>query len=84
MPIHNKVGADIVMIFIELAIKTMSYIALLAVGQALSRHLSAAAGGKKVVELVKQNTILASNNTPPASRKISAPRGVTCFWGTEK
>ncbi|MEJ1407326.1 MAG: hypothetical protein RPU62_10170 [Candidatus Sedimenticola sp. (ex Thyasira tokunagai)] len=23
------------------------------------------------------------NNTPPASRKISAPRGVTCFWGAE-
>lgn len=26
------------------------------------------------------NKIL-GNNTPHASRKISAPRGVTCFWG---
>ncbi len=28
--------------------------------------------------------IMASNNTPPASRQISAPRGVTRFWGAEK
>ena len=24
--------------------------------------------------------IIDSNNTPPATRKISALRGVTCFW----
>ncbi|KJS04967.1 MAG: hypothetical protein VR73_13450 [Gammaproteobacteria bacterium BRH_c0] len=29
-------------------------------------------------------TILRGNNTPPASRQISAPRGVTRFWGYEK
>jgi hypothetical protein len=28
--------------------------------------------------------IINSNNTPPATRKISALRGVTCFWGNEK
>ncbi|QUX89980.1 hypothetical protein CYL31_00590 [Marinomonas sp. A3A] len=28
--------------------------------------------------------IINSNNTPPATRKISALRGVTCFWGSEK
>lgn len=28
-------------------------------------------------------TILRGNNTPPASRQISAPRGVTRFWGKE-
>ncbi|RBP85160.1 hypothetical protein EBI01_00780 [Marinomonas rhizomae] len=28
--------------------------------------------------------IIDSNNTPPATRKISALRGVTCFWGNEK
>ena len=26
-------------------------------------------------------TIVLANNTPPASRQISAPRGVTRFWG---
>lgn len=78
MPIHNKVGADIVLI------KTISYDLFLVTGQVLLGRLFAIAGGKKVVELVKQNTILVSNNTPPASRKISAPRGVTCFWGAEK
>ena len=29
-------------------------------------------------------TIIDANNTPPATRKISALRGVTCFWGNEK
>lgn len=29
-------------------------------------------------------SIIRGNNTPPASRQISAPRGVTCLWGTEK
>jgi len=28
--------------------------------------------------------IISSNNTPPASRQISAPRGVTRFWGIKK
>ena len=28
-------------------------------------------------------TIVLANNTPPASRQISAPRGVTRFWGAE-
>ena len=28
--------------------------------------------------------IINSNNTPPATRKISALRGVTCFWGNKK
>ncbi len=28
-------------------------------------------------------TIVLTNNTPPASRQISAPRGVTRFWGVE-
>jgi hypothetical protein len=78
--IHNKVGADVVLI----SIKTIDYGLCLVAGQALFGRLSAIADSKKMVELVKQNTILASNNTPPASRKISAPRGVTCFWGTEK
>ncbi len=27
--------------------------------------------------------IMLSNNTPPATRKNSALRGVTCFWGNE-
>ncbi len=27
---------------------------------------------------------MGSNNTPPASRQISAPRGVTRFWGAKK
>jgi hypothetical protein len=26
--------------------------------------------------------IIANNNTPPASRQISAPRGVTRFWAS--
>lgn len=38
----------------------------------------------EMVALIKQNTILASNNTPPASRQISAPRGVTRFWASQK
>lgn len=29
-------------------------------------------------------SIITGNNTPPASRQISAPRGVTRFWGDEK
>lgn len=30
------------------------------------------------------STIISRNNTPPASRQISAPRGVTRFWGPNK
>jgi hypothetical protein len=39
---------------------------------------------KKQLDLTLQNTIMRFNNTPPASRQISAPRGVTRFWGREK
>jgi len=28
--------------------------------------------------------IIVGNNTPPASRQISAPRGVTLFWAPKK
>ena len=76
MSIHNKVGADIVLSLM----KTLGYgLLLLSAGQVLIGSLATIAKGKKEIDLVKQNTILASNNTPPASRKISAPRGVTCF-----
>ncbi len=37
-----------------------------------------------VLDNCQGKAIIASNNTPPASRQISAPRGVTRFWGTEK
>ena len=36
------------------------------------------------LDKTKSFTIIVTNNTPPASRKISAPRGVTRFWGIEK
>ena len=36
------------------------------------------------VDLFLQYITLGFNNTPPASRQISAPRGVTRFWGAEK
>ena len=36
------------------------------------------------VDLVKIVTIIHRNNTPPASRKNSAPRGVTRFWSLQK
>lgn len=34
------------------------------------------------ISLVK--TRITGNNTPPAFRQISAPRGVTHFWGGKK
>lgn len=37
----------------------------------------------EVNKSIAKNTfvaIIADNNTPPASRQISAPRGVTRFW----
>jgi len=37
-----------------------------------------------VLDNCHSKAIMDSNNTPPASRQISAPRGVTRFWGTEK
>ena len=39
---------------------------------------------KTLLDLVPQITIIGANNTPPASRKNSAPRGVTRFWRAEK
>jgi hypothetical protein len=33
------------------------------------------------VALARISNKMLSNNTPHASRKISAPRGVTCFFG---
>ncbi|MBB5189076.1 hypothetical protein HNQ57_003376 [Zhongshania antarctica] len=38
----------------------------------------------KVVDINCLRSKITRNNTPPATRKISALRGVTCFWGTEK
>ncbi|HBA65405.1 MAG TPA: hypothetical protein DCZ48_04360, partial [Methylococcaceae bacterium] len=38
----------------------------------------------KQLDFVLHNTKMITNNTPPASRQISAPRGVTRFWGQEK
>lgn len=46
----------------------------------LTQSLSA----EKGVATATFMAILSSNNTPPATRKISALRGVTCFWGSEK
>lgn len=37
-----------------------------------------------VLDNCQGKAIIANNNTPPASRQISAPRGVTRFWGAEK
>jgi len=34
-----------------------------------------------VLDNCRAMSIMISNNTPPASRQISAPRGVTRFWG---
>ncbi len=39
---------------------------------------------KGVLTLDRAGTRICCNNTPPASRKISAPRGVTRFWGVKK
>lgn len=36
---------------------------------------------KLKLEFCKFGIIILPNNTPPASRQISAPRGVTRFWG---
>lgn len=38
----------------------------------------------KRVEFGNSTPIIQTNNTPPASRKNSAPRGVTRFWGLQK
>ena len=37
-----------------------------------------------VLDNCRGMTTISVNNTPPASRQISAPRGVTRFWGAEK
>jgi hypothetical protein len=37
----------------------------------------------KAVDITCVRFKIARNNTPPATRKISALRGVTCFWGAE-
>ncbi|SFJ74923.1 hypothetical protein SAMN04488079_10157 [Methylophaga sulfidovorans] len=39
---------------------------------------------QKLLDIKPQRTIITPNNTPPASRQLSAPRGVTRFWGGEK
>jgi hypothetical protein len=39
---------------------------------------------QKLLDIKPQRTIISTNNTPPASRQLSAPRGVTRFWGFEK
>lgn len=39
---------------------------------------------QKPLDIKPQRTIISPNNTPPASRQLSAPRGVTRFWGFEK
>lgn len=39
---------------------------------------------QKPLDIKPQRTIISSNNTPPASRQLSAPRGVTRFWWGEK
>lgn len=56
--------------------KTMSYSCFLALGRSFS--------AEKSVATATFVTILSLNNTPPATRKISALRGVTCLWGSEK
>lgn len=38
---------------------------------------------QKLLEFITRCTTMSSNNTPPASRQISAPRGVTYFWTFE-
>lgn len=38
---------------------------------------------RKELELEIKNAIICNNNTPPASRQISAPRGVSRFWVSE-
>ena len=37
----------------------------------------------KICYLGGVGIIMCFNNTPPATHKNSALRGVTCFWGTE-
>jgi hypothetical protein len=64
--------------------KTKNCSFIFTVWQALRRCLPLADGKEKVLELEARSTILTVNNTPPASRKTSAPRGVTCVWATEK
>lgn len=48
------------------------------------RLLPLSLSAEKGIATVAFVAILDSNNTPPATRKISALRGVTCFWGSEK
>jgi hypothetical protein len=38
---------------------------------------------QKLLEFITRRTTIDSNNTPPASREIRAPRGVTHFRGSE-
>jgi hypothetical protein len=38
---------------------------------------------RKELELETKSAIICNNNTPPASRQISAPRGVSRFWVSE-
>lgn len=56
--------------------KTMSYSCFLVLGRSFS--------AEKSVATATFVAILSLNNTPPATRKISALRGVTCSWGSEK
>ncbi|HFD0457611.1 TPA: hypothetical protein ACF1KQ_004587, partial [Salmonella enterica subsp. enterica serovar London] len=39
---------------------------------------------QKPLDIKPQRTIISPNNTPPDSRQLSAPRGVTRFWRLEK
>ncbi|GGP48139.1 hypothetical protein GCM10009347_14190 [Shewanella algicola] len=48
---------------------------------AYSRHLHLCA---KCFATITRLTIMDGNNTPPATRKISALRGVTHFWESRK
>jgi hypothetical protein len=59
-----------------MTLKTMSYSNFLT----LARSFPA----EKSVATATFVAILSLNNTPPATRKISALRGVTCLWGSEK
>ncbi len=45
---------------------------------------SANSASLSVLDNCQGKATMVSNNTPPASRQISAPRGVTRFWGAEK
>ena len=57
-------------------LKTMSYSNIVCLARSFSTE--------KGVATPTLVAILGLNNTPPATRKISALRGVTCLWGSEK